>query len=101
MYKIKGLAEADSVYDEASFPDLQTATFLLYPYMGKRQSMYLFFKGTNSIDAFKHKSLSDGKEFACSAGDLGLIPGLGRFPGEGNGHPPQYSCLKNSVDREA
>ena len=35
----------------------------------------------------------DGKESTCSAGDLGLIPGLGRRPGEGNGNPHQYSCL--------
>ena len=34
-------------------------------------------------------------------GDLGLIPGLGRSPGEGNGYPLQYSGLKNSMDREA
>ena len=33
---------------------------------------------------------SDGKESACNAGDLGLIPGLGRFPGEGNGYPLQF-----------
>ena len=32
---------------------------------------------------------------ACNAGDLGLIPGLGRFPGRGHGNPPQYCCLKN------
>ena len=38
---------------------------------------------------------SDGKESACSAGDPGLIPELGRFSGEGNGYPPQYSCLEN------
>ena len=38
---------------------------------------------------------SDGKEFACNAGDPGLIPGLGRSPGEGNGNPLQYSCLEN------
>ena len=38
-------------------------------------------------------------EFACNAGDLGLIPGLGRSPGEGNDNPPQYSCLENSMDR--
>ena len=31
-------------------------------------------------------------------GDLGTIPGLGRFPGEGKGYPLQYSCLENSVD---
>ena len=42
---------------------------------------------------------SDGKESACNAGDPGSIPGLGRSPGEGNGNPLQYSCLKNSVDR--
>ena len=42
---------------------------------------------------------SDGKESACDAGDLHLIPGLGRSPGEGHGHPFQYSCLENSTDR--
>ena len=44
---------------------------------------------------------SDGKECACSAGDLGLVLGLGRSPGEGNGNPLQYSCLENSMDRGA
>ena len=34
----------------------------------------------------------------CNAGDLGLIPGSGRSPGEGNGNPLQYSCLDNSMD---
>ena len=38
---------------------------------------------------------------ACNAGDPGSIPGLGRSPGEGNGYPRQYSCLKNSKDRGA
>ena len=42
---------------------------------------------------------SDGKESTCNAGDLGLIPGLGRSPGERNGSPLQYSCLENSIDR--
>ena len=41
---------------------------------------------------------SDNKESACNAEDLGSIPGLGRFPGEGNGNPLQYSCLENSMD---
>ena len=41
---------------------------------------------------------SDGKASAYNAGDLGSIPGLGRFPGEGNGNPLQYSSLENSVD---
>ena len=44
---------------------------------------------------------SEGKESACSAGDWGLIPGLGKSPGEGNGNPLQYSCLENSTDRGA
>ena len=38
---------------------------------------------------------------AGDAGDLGLIPGLGRSPGEGNGNPLQYSCLESSIDRGA
>ena len=41
---------------------------------------------------------SDGKEFACSVEDWGLIPGSGRSPGEGNGNPLQYSCLENPTD---
>ena len=44
---------------------------------------------------------SDDKESACNAGDLGWIPGSGRPPGEGNGNPPQYSCLENPMDRGA
>ena len=40
------------------------------------------------------------KKFACSGGHLGLIPELGRSPGERNGNPFQYSCLENSIDRE-
>ena len=38
------------------------------------------------------------KESACNAGDLGSIPGLGHFAGEGNSYPLQYSCLENSMD---
>ena len=44
---------------------------------------------------------SDDEESACNAGDPDSIPGLGRFPGEGNGNPLQYSCLKNPMDRGA
>ena len=44
---------------------------------------------------------SDGKETACNAGDLGLISGLGRSSGDGNGYPLQYSDLENSMDRVA
>ena len=41
---------------------------------------------------------SAGKESSCNAGDVGLIPGLGRSPGEGKGYPLQYSGLENSMD---
>ena len=41
---------------------------------------------------------SDGKESVCSVRDLGLSPGLGRSPGEGNANPLQYSCLENPMD---
>ena len=43
----------------------------------------------------------DSKEFACNAGDLGLIPGLGQSPGEGNSNPFQNSCLENPMVRGA
>ena len=44
---------------------------------------------------------SAGKETACNAGDLGLIPGLGQLSGEGKGYPLQYSGMENSMDRGA
>ena len=44
------------------------------------------------------KNLPDN---AGDAGDMGSIPGSGRSPGEGNGYPLQYSCLKNSIERGA
>jgi len=44
---------------------------------------------------------SAGKESTCNVRDLGLIPGLGRFPGGGHGNPLQYSGLENSMARGA
>ena len=44
---------------------------------------------------------SDSEESACNARGLGSVPGSIRSPGEGNGNPLQYSCLKNSMDRGA
>ena len=41
------------------------------------------------------------KNLPANAGDVGLIPGLGRSPGEGNGNPLQYSCWDNLMDRGA
>ena len=44
---------------------------------------------------------SDSKESTCNVGDLGIIPGLGRSPGQVRGNPLQYSCLENPMDRGA
>ena len=63
--------------------------------------------GRVSLDKLNHlpklnldyRGGSNGKESACNAGGLGLIPELGGSPGEGNGNPLQYSCLENSMDR--
>ena len=49
------------------------------------------------INAVGFPSSSAGKESTCNEGDLGLIPGLGRSPGEGNGYPLQYSGLEKSM----
>ena len=59
----------------------------------------LSYQGTNPTMGFPGGS--DGKESACNAEDAGLIPGLGRSPGEGNGNSLQYSCLENPMDRGA
>ena len=52
----------------------------------------------NSYIPLASPGASAGKESACSEEDLGLIPGLGRSPGEGKGYPLQYSGLENSMD---
>ena len=55
----------------------------------------------NFMDYTVHVGFSGGLEVkvsACNAEDLGSIPGLGRYPGEGNGNPLQYSCLENPMD---
>ena len=53
---------------------------------------------TESLREFIHPGDSDGKVPACNAGDLGLMSGSGRSPGEENGNPLQYSCLENSMN---
>ena len=55
---------------------------------------FLAFKGISIL--FPDSSVD--KESPCNVGDLGLIPGLGRSPGEGKGYPLQYSGLENSMD---
>ena len=57
--------------------------------------------GEGKIFSFVSSCSSVGKVSACRAGDPGLIPGLGRSPGEGNGNPLQYPCLENLMDTGA
>ena len=62
----------------------------------------LTYTGLNSVPPNSCPGFCDGsnsKESACSVGDPGSIPGLGRSPAEGNGNPLQYSGLENSMDR--
>ena len=56
---------------------------------------------TTYIRFCSHSNLWASLESACKEGKPGLIPGLGRSPGEGNGNPFQYSCLENAMDRGA
>ena len=56
---------------------------------------------TVSNNAFGASLIAQSVESACSARDLGSIPGLGRSPGEGNDNPLQYHCLENLMDRGA
>ena len=55
----------------------------------------------SSLYLLGFSGVSDSKESACSAGDLGSVPGLGRFPEGGNGNPFQCSCLGNPMKRGA
>ena len=64
----------------------------LYQHSRRRQEKKFF------IEQLGFPCGSAGKESACNSGDLGSIPGLGRYPGEGKGYPLQYSGLENSMD---
>ena len=57
--------------------------------------------GRDLISGWRLPCSSNGKESACEAEDQGSISGLGSSSGEGNSNPLQYSCLENSMDREA
>ena len=60
----------------------------------QKEAWYALYKSTICI-LYGFPGGPDGKESACSVGDLGLIPGLRRSPGGGDGNPLQYSCLEN------
>ena len=69
-----------------------------------QDTLVRFLDQEDPLDKGTHSSIwgfpcgSAGKEFTCHAGDLGLIPGLGRSPGEGDGYALQYSGLENSMN---
>ena len=62
-----------------------------------KNSLYYFYNFSVNLNYSKigHPWWVSGKKSTCNAGDMCLIPGLGRSPGEGNGNPLQCSCLKN------
>ena len=72
---------------------------------GEKKQMFLWFGFSFLpplfICAVIFPSGSDNKESACNEGDLGSIPGLGRFPGGGHGNPLQYSCWRIPMERGA
>ena len=68
----------------------------LVPFLGQED---LLEKGYATLSSILGLSCgSAGKESACNVGNLGSIPRLGRYPGEGKGYPLQYSGLENSMD---
>ena len=69
----------------------------MYPDMTDLKNFVLFIVYRLPAPVFLGFCGSAGKEPACNAGDLGLIPGLGRSPGERKGYPLQYSGLENSI----
>ena len=74
---------------------------ILYPRAGRKAHRTIR-TSENSIQLCNQTGFpsgSEGKESACNAGDLGLIPGLGRSPEAGNSYPLLYSGLENSMDR--
>ena len=79
----------------------QTALWMSEPILGSFWLVVCVCVCAQSCTTLPFPGQSDSEESACNAGDLGLIPGSGRSPGEENGNPLQYSCLENPMDREA
>ena len=70
-------------------------------YQEKRYPIKICFSNQGFPDSLDCPGGSDGKASVYNAGDPGLILGLGRSPGEGNGNPLQHYCLENPMDRGA
>ena len=81
--------------------DIRGRSIINYlPRVGRGRSLIFLFN-ESFIEMRGFPGGSDSKESACNAGVSGVIPGLGRSPGEGNGNPLQYFCLENPMDRGA
>ena len=74
-----------------SFAHIKIGLFF-FSLLSCKSSLYILRESPNT---------SVGKETACTAGDLGSVPGSGRSPGKGNDNTLQYSCLENPMDRGA
>ena len=75
--------------------------FIIYKILAQNFLLNFQYYLLELITRMSYKGLacgSAGKESACNEGDLGLIPGLGRSPGEGNGYPLQYSAQENFMN---
>ena len=68
---------------------------------GKMLNDYWNMNDKNTFRLQNSSCVSEGKEPACNARNPGLMPGLGRSPGEAHDYPLQHSCLENSMDRGA
>ena len=88
-------AEGDQFYGDLPHLELSPKKDVLFIIWGWNAKI-----GSQEIPGIMSKFPcgSTGKEFACNVGDVGLIPGLGRSPGEGKGYPLQYYGLENSMD---
>ena len=79
----------------------RTQAYLVYSLCNLQERCFMSTILIYFFSRFYFGGLPDGSEVkapACNVGDPGLIPGLGRSPGEGNGNPLQYSCLENPMD---
>ena len=90
------------VWPSCGFPALSLWVETMLLFLGKQPQYTRAFlteqaKNLKSLGGY-FPGGSAGKESTCNLGDLDLIPGLGRFPEEGNGYPPQYSGLANFRD---
>ena len=89
---------------ESLAPPALLGGFFTLCYLGSPKTLNYYVQNVISVHHDSDMGFPGGSEVeasACSAGDLGSIPGLGRYPGEENGNPLQYSCLEKPMNRGA